>query len=62
MVGLAGCDIGVRDERIHDRTGSHRMSVANWIAGGLALVPVGGVTFEVTTIWSRIVKRLGGVT
>lgn len=38
------------------------MSVANWIAGGLALVPVGGVTFEVTTIWSRIVKRLGGVT
>lgn len=62
MVGLAGCDIGVRDERVHDRNGSHRMPVANWIAGGLALVPVGRVTFEVTTIWSRIVKRLGGVT
>lgn len=37
-------------------------SVASWTAGGLALILGGGVTFGATTIWSRIVKRIGGVT
>ena len=37
-------------------------AAADWTAGGLALLLGGGATFGATAIWSRIVKRIGGVT
>lgn len=36
--------------------------LADTVAGGTALLLGGGVTFGGTAIWSRIAKRLGGVT
>ena len=64
LYAVGGALVGVGAVTI---TGNDHMcmsisAVSDAIATGAALMLGGGATFAVSTVWSRIAKRLGGVT